>query len=202
MVGLAGLAFRLKLPPPKKNVKKPVNGHARKICKKNRLNAVSKGTKTSGNHVLFAGATIVAAKIVGAESGTSRRQYGRRTLTGNRAAVLGHFLKLFKKFNANLIANHVFAINIFKKPRTIIETYRYTGVNGIILICLTIKITAIKYQRLNTNYLRLQSLKLLEWLLNAQKGKKRPVSLSVAGHWGDLAGYRKLPAIYGVVRAA
>ncbi|EJT73532.1 hypothetical protein GGTG_07388 [Gaeumannomyces tritici R3-111a-1] len=34
----------------------------------------------------------------------------------------------------------------------------------------------IQKERLNTNYLRLQSLRLLEWLLNAQKGKKRRLS--------------------------
>ncbi|EJT68399.1 hypothetical protein GGTG_14018, partial [Gaeumannomyces tritici R3-111a-1] len=62
--------------------------------------------------------------------------------------VLGHFPKPFRKFNASFIANHVFAINIFGKPRTIIGIYRYTGVNGIILICLTTKTTAIKYRTL------------------------------------------------------
>ncbi|EJT79112.1 hypothetical protein GGTG_04201, partial [Gaeumannomyces tritici R3-111a-1] len=35
-----------------------------------------------------------------------------------------------------------------KKPRTIIGAYRYTGVNGIILICLTTKITVTKYRTL------------------------------------------------------
>ncbi|EJT73197.1 hypothetical protein GGTG_10046 [Gaeumannomyces tritici R3-111a-1] len=54
-------------------------------------------TKTFGNYVLFASATviaakivsaiIVAAKIVSAEGGTSRRQYKRCTFTGNRAAL-------------------------------------------------------------------------------------------------------------------
>ncbi|EJT79495.1 hypothetical protein GGTG_04579, partial [Gaeumannomyces tritici R3-111a-1] len=33
-----------------------------------------------------------------------------------------------------------------KKPRTIIGAYWHIGVNGIILICLTTKITAIKYR--------------------------------------------------------
>ncbi|EJT75577.1 hypothetical protein GGTG_05510, partial [Gaeumannomyces tritici R3-111a-1] len=56
--------------------------------------------------------------------------------------------KLFGKFNASFVANHVFAINIFGKPRTIIKVYRYTKVNGIVLICLTTKITAIKYRTL------------------------------------------------------
>ncbi|EJT68758.1 hypothetical protein GGTG_13677, partial [Gaeumannomyces tritici R3-111a-1] len=60
--------------------------------------------------------------------------------------VLGHFLKPFRKFNANFIANHVLAINTFKKPRTIIEAYRHTRVNGIILICLITKITVTKYR--------------------------------------------------------
>ncbi|EJT81761.1 hypothetical protein GGTG_01736, partial [Gaeumannomyces tritici R3-111a-1] len=91
----------------------------------------------------------------------------------NFVKILGHFPKPFKKFNASFIANHVFAINAFKKPRTIIEAYRHTGVNGIILIYLTTKIAVIKYrtfriiERPNTDYLRLQSLKLLKWLLNA-----------------------------------
>ncbi|EJT68630.1 hypothetical protein GGTG_13796, partial [Gaeumannomyces tritici R3-111a-1] len=35
-----------------------------------------------------------------------------------------------------------------KKPRTIIEAYRHTGVNGIVLICLTTKITVTKYRTL------------------------------------------------------
>ncbi|EJT82292.1 hypothetical protein GGTG_02266, partial [Gaeumannomyces tritici R3-111a-1] len=35
-----------------------------------------------------------------------------------------------------------------KKPRIIIGTYWHTGVNGIILICLTIKITVTKYRTL------------------------------------------------------
>ncbi|EJT81709.1 hypothetical protein GGTG_01685 [Gaeumannomyces tritici R3-111a-1] len=96
---------------------------------------------------------IVAAKIISAKSGISRRQYGRRTFTGSRAIflilqLLSHFLKPFKKFNASFIANYVFAINIFKKPRTIIEAYRYTGVNGIILIYLITKIIATKYRTL------------------------------------------------------
>ncbi|EJT70520.1 hypothetical protein GGTG_11543 [Gaeumannomyces tritici R3-111a-1] len=119
--------------------------------------------------------------------------------------VLGYFPKPFGEFNASFIADYVFVINIFGKPRTIIKAYRYTGVNGIILICLTTKIAAIKYRtfriivfkkgqinkvliialleidnflqrervadiyikqrksnRLNTDYLQLQSLKLLE----------------------------------------
>ncbi|EJT68365.1 hypothetical protein GGTG_14055, partial [Gaeumannomyces tritici R3-111a-1] len=60
-------------------------------------------------------------------------------------AKLG-FNKFFEKFR--FIANHVFAINTFGKPRTIIGTYRHTGVNGIILIYLTIKITVTKYRTL------------------------------------------------------
>ncbi|EJT70523.1 hypothetical protein GGTG_11546 [Gaeumannomyces tritici R3-111a-1] len=104
------------------------------------------------------------------------------------------------RFKSSFIADHVFAINIFGKPRTIIEAYRYTGVNGIILICLITKIAATKYQRLNTDYLRLQSLKLLKWLLNAQKGKKKARSFErekklficrVVKHWGGLTGYLK-----------
>ncbi|EJT71731.1 hypothetical protein GGTG_10985, partial [Gaeumannomyces tritici R3-111a-1] len=58
------------------------------------------------------------------------------------------FPKPFGKFNASFVANHVFAINTFEKPRTIIKAYRYTGVNGIILICLTIKIAVTKYRTL------------------------------------------------------
>ncbi|EJT79113.1 hypothetical protein GGTG_04202, partial [Gaeumannomyces tritici R3-111a-1] len=46
----------------------------------------------------------------------------------------------------NFVANHVFAINAFGKFRNVIKAYRYTGVNGIILICLITKIAAIKYR--------------------------------------------------------
>ncbi|EJT68082.1 hypothetical protein GGTG_14339, partial [Gaeumannomyces tritici R3-111a-1] len=60
--------------------------------------------------------------------------------------LLGHFLKPFEKFNASFIINYVFAINTFGKPRTVIKAYWYTGVNGIILICLITKITVIKYR--------------------------------------------------------
>ncbi|EJT81827.1 hypothetical protein GGTG_01801 [Gaeumannomyces tritici R3-111a-1] len=178
-----------------------------KIYKKNRLNAVSKKTKTSENHVLFVSATIIAVKIVSAESGTFRRQYGRRTLTGNRAvislnirmrrnrskasgnvtkkitipfskrlknafisvnnfalnALLNNGLtfvtrKLFGQYsikgfgflnnfaNAKLNFNKLFKKFRYRFKQPFINAYRYTGVNGIVLICLIIKITAIKYR--------------------------------------------------------
>ncbi|EJT75220.1 hypothetical protein GGTG_05157 [Gaeumannomyces tritici R3-111a-1] len=97
------------------------------------------------NAFLNNGLTFVTRKLFG--------QYGikRFNFLNNFAGaklVLSHLPKPFGNFNANFITNHVFAINAFKKFRTIIEAYWYTGVNGIILICLTIKTTVIKYRTL------------------------------------------------------
>ncbi|EJT71112.1 hypothetical protein GGTG_10372 [Gaeumannomyces tritici R3-111a-1] len=119
------------------------------------------------NALLNNGLTFVARKLFGRHG-----IKGFGFLNGFTGAKLG-FNKLFEKLR------YRFGQPFVNGPRTIIEAYRYTGVDGIILICLTTKTAAIKYrpnvqkERPNTDYLRLQSLKLLEWLLNAQKGKKR-----------------------------
>ncbi|EJT81707.1 hypothetical protein GGTG_01683 [Gaeumannomyces tritici R3-111a-1] len=62
--------------------------------------------------------------------------------------VLGHFPKPFEKFDTSFIANHILAINAFKRFRNVIKAYRYIGINGIVLICLTTKITATKHRTL------------------------------------------------------
>ncbi|EJT78930.1 hypothetical protein GGTG_04022 [Gaeumannomyces tritici R3-111a-1] len=193
----------------------------------------------------------------------ARKLFGRYGIKGfgflnSFASAKLNFNKLFEKFW------YRFRQLLVNGPYTIIGVYRYTGVNGIVLICLTTKIAAIKYrtfriiifkkgqinkipiialleidnflrrkrvadiyikrkkgnqnririrlnynnwekyrgvakkgqragwnrktqsgylkkyylfyERPNTDYLRLQSLKLLKWLLNVQKGKKRAVS--------------------------
>ncbi|EJT68213.1 hypothetical protein GGTG_14209, partial [Gaeumannomyces tritici R3-111a-1] len=88
------------------------------------------------NALLNNGLTFIARKLFG--------RYGMEgfgflnSLTG---AKLG-FNKLFEKFR------YCFKQLLVNGFRTIIEIYRYTGVDGIILICLTTKIAAIKYRTL------------------------------------------------------